>query len=160
MIGLLIGRQPLRVERSKAGLVPEQRTASHGHAASQQNIGGGVQPDDGNSSRTKKLGSAGLRIGSSAEREHRGFLVFDGAAQSGAQLIRFHLAKRPLAETLEDLRNTQAGGLFNTLVQIDEAPSQLACEQSANRSLAGAHEPGQAKHLQARLGWSRRKLRH
>ncbi len=86
--------------------------------------------------------------------------MFDGATQSGAQLIGFHLAKGAFAEALENFGDTQASGLFDAFVQIDEAPRQLAGQQRAHGSFAGAHEPGQAKHLQARLGWSRRKLRH
>jgi len=35
VVGLLIGRQSLCIERSKAGLVSEQRAACHGHAAPQ-----------------------------------------------------------------------------------------------------------------------------
>src|SRR5258707_9460994 len=38
VVGLLIGRQTLRVKGAKAGLVSKQRAAAHGHAAGQQNI--------------------------------------------------------------------------------------------------------------------------
>src|SRR5260221_5986934 len=38
VVGLLIGRQALRVQCAKAELVSKQRAAAHGHAAGQQNI--------------------------------------------------------------------------------------------------------------------------
>src|SRR6266478_464001 len=81
VVGLLIGRQALRVKGAKAGLVAKQRTAAHGHAARQQDIKGGVQPDDGNAGRAKKLRRASLGVGSAAKREDHEFLVFEGAAE-------------------------------------------------------------------------------
>src|SRR6266478_1062754 len=38
VIRQLIGRQPLRVERAKAGLVAKERAAGHGHAPGQQDL--------------------------------------------------------------------------------------------------------------------------
>ncbi len=74
MIGLLIGRQALRVEGAKAVLVAEQRPAGHGHAARQQNIDGWVEPDDWDIGGAQKFRRAGLRIGAAAQSEHDGFL--------------------------------------------------------------------------------------
>jgi hypothetical protein len=150
VVGLLIRRETLRIEGSEAGLVSEQRAASHGHAAIEQNIEGSIQPNDGNACSAKKLRGAGLGVGSAAECEDRGFLVLDSAAQGCAQLVRFHLAECRLAQALENLRNAQPGGLFDTIVQIDKTPSQLAGQQRADSRFAGAHEAGEAKHLQAR----------
>ena len=39
MVGKLIGRQALGVERTKAFFVAEKRAAGHGHAAAEQNVG-------------------------------------------------------------------------------------------------------------------------
>jgi hypothetical protein len=77
--------------------------------------------------------------------------VFNGSAQSCPELIRFDLAKCRLAQALENLRNAQAGGFLYSIVQVDKTPSKLPGQQGANGGFAGAHEAGQAKHLQARL---------
>src|SRR5260370_19337665 len=160
VVGLLIGRQTLRVKGAKAGLVAKQRAAGHGHTAGQQNVEGGVQPDDGDAGGAQKLRRTGLRVGTDAELENCSFLVLQRAAQSCTKLIGFHLPAYGLAPAFEDFRNAKTRCLFNAVVQIDEAPSQLAGEQRADGGLAGAHEAGQAKHLHSRLWWSRRKLRH
>jgi hypothetical protein len=150
MVGLLVGRKPLRVERAEAGLVAEKRPASHSHAAAEQNIEGGVKPDDGDSGSAKKFGRAGLCVGAAAEREDQGFPMFDGATESGAELNGFDLAKRGLAEAFENFGNAEAGGFFNAIVQIDKTPGQLTRKQRAYRGFAGTHEAGQAKDRQAR----------
>src|SRR6266852_560342 len=93
VVGLLIGGQTLRVKGAKAGLVSKQRAAGHGHAAGQQNIEGGVQPDDGDAGGAQKLRRTGLRVGAAAEGEDRGFLVLERAAKSGTELVGFDLAK-------------------------------------------------------------------
>jgi hypothetical protein len=160
VVGLLIGRQTLRVKGAKAGLVSKKRAAGHGHAAGQQNIEGGVQPDDGDAGCAQKLRRARLRVGAAAEGEDRGFLVLQRAAQSCTELVGFELPKCGLAEPFENLGNAKTRRLFDAVVQIDEAPSQLAGQERADGGLAGAHEAGQAKNLQSRLWWSRRKLRH
>jgi hypothetical protein len=147
VVGLLIGRETLRIEGSEARLVAEQRAAGHGHAASEQNIKGGIQPDHRDASRAKKFRRARLSVCSTAEREDGGFLVFSGTAESGAQLVRFHLAKGRLAQALEDFRDSEAGSLFDAIVQIDKAPSELTREEGANGCFAGTHEAGKAKHL-------------
>jgi hypothetical protein len=150
MVGLLVGRKTLRVERAEAGLVAEKRPASHSHAAAEQNIEGGVKPDDGDSGSAKKFGRAGLRVGAAAEREHQGFPVFDGAAESGAELIGFDLTKRGLAEAFENFRDAKASGFFNPMIEIDKAPRELAGKQRADGGFAGTHEAGEAKDRQAR----------
>src|SRR5690242_961107 len=149
MIGLLIGRETLGVERAEAGLIAKERAAGHGHATSEQNVEGGVEPDDGDAGGAKKFGRAGLRVCSTAEREDKGLPVFDGATESGAELIRLDLAKSGLAEAFENLRDAKASGFFNPMIEIDKTPRQLAGKQRANGGLSGAHEAGKAKHLRS-----------
>jgi hypothetical protein len=123
VVGLLIGRQTLGVKGAKAGFVSKQRAAGHGHAASQQNIEGGVQPNDGDAGCAQKLRRAGLRVGAAAEGEDRGLLVLQRAAKSGTELIGFELSKCGFAQAFENLRNAKTRRLFDPVVQIDEAPS-------------------------------------
>ena len=149
MVGLLIRRETLRVERAEAGLIAEERAAGHGHAAGEQNVEGGVEPDDGDAGGAKKFGRAGLRVCSAAEREDQRLPVFDGTAESGAELIGFDLAKRGLAEAFENFRDAKASGFFNPMIEIDKAPGELAGQQRADGGFAGTHEAGEAKHLRS-----------
>jgi len=45
----------------------------------------------------------------------------------------------------EELRNGDAGGGLDLLVQVNEPPAKLLRQTRANRALAGAHETGQTK---------------
>ncbi len=69
------------------------------------------------------------------------------AAEGRSQLIGFDLAKRSLAEALEDFGNPQPRGRLNSIIEVDKAPGQLARQQRADGGLAGAHEAGEAEHL-------------
>ena len=102
MIGELIGRQALRMERAEAGFVAEERAAGHGHAAGEQDFDGSVEPDDGNAGGAKKFGRALLGVSAAAEGEHDRFFEFEDAAERGAKLIGFDLAKGGFAEALEN----------------------------------------------------------
>jgi hypothetical protein len=76
-------------------------------------------------------------------------------------LIRFNLTKGRLAKPFENLGDGKPGGLLNALIQIDEAPSKLPCQESADGCLAGAHEAGKANHLRTgRRATQRRRLSH
>jgi hypothetical protein len=68
-------------------------------------------------------------------------------------LVGFDLAKGRLAEALEHFGDAQTRGGFDSIVEINKAPSKLTREQCADGGFAGTHEPGQAKHLNA--WWSR-----
>src|ERR1051325_3088202 len=142
MIGELIGGETLSMERAKAPFISKERTAGHGHAASKQRLNGGIEPDNRDALCAKKLGSALLRIGSSAEREYERFFCFGCTTEDRAELVGYKSAKSGLPKTLEKLRNTQAGGFLDAVVEINEAPGELAREERADGGLAGAHESG------------------
>lgn len=69
-------------------------------------------------------------------------MKLNSAAERGAQLVRFQLAKREFAVALEKFGNRDARGLFDALVEIDEVPAKLARETGAYRTFARAHETG------------------
>jgi len=135
-IGKLIGNDPLRMKRAEAGFIAEERAAGHRHAAGKQDFNTGVEPDDGDAGVAEKFGSAGLRVGATAEGKDGGFLLFHGAAEGGAELVGFELAEGGLAVTFEKLRDSDAGGGFNTFVKIYKAPAELASETRADRAFA------------------------
>ena len=151
IVGELIGRQTLRVERAEAGFIAKKRAPGHGHATREEDVERGVQPEDGRMRSTEKFGAAGLRVGSAAESEDGAFFVFGGASQGGAELIGFDLAESRLAESFEDLRDFQTSGFFDALIEIHKAPGKLAGEQRADGSLAGAHKTGEAQDRDAGL---------
>jgi hypothetical protein len=128
MIGLLIGRQTLRMKRAKAALVSEQRPAGHGHAARQQNFDGRVEPDNRNIGSAEKFGSASLRVGAAAKSQDGGFFQLQNTAESRAQLVCFDLPKSGLAEAFEDFGNAEARGGFDAIVEVDESPGELPGE--------------------------------
>src|SRR5580704_15165701 len=84
VIGELIGRETLRVQGAEAGLVAEERAAGHGHAASEEDFDGGVEPNDGDICGAEKFGSAWLSVGAAAEREDDRFVLFEDAAERSA----------------------------------------------------------------------------
>jgi len=145
MVGELVGREALGVERAEAGFVAEERAARHGHAAGEQDVDGRIEPENGDPGVAKKIGAAGLRVGAAAESEDGAFLEFEGAAEGGAELLGFELAESGFAVAFEELRDGDAGGFFDTVVEIDEAPGELAREEGADRGFARAHETGEAK---------------
>jgi hypothetical protein len=51
--------------------------------------------------------------------------MFRGTPKHGPQLIRLHLPKCGLAQSLENFRNGQARGLFDASVEIYESPGKL-----------------------------------
>jgi hypothetical protein len=150
IIGELIGGYALRMQRAEACFIAEKWPAGHGHAAREKGIDRGIKPDDGDTLRAKKFGSALLRVSSAAEREHGGFFHLGGAAEDGAKLLGFEHAKSGFAVALEKLGDTQARGLFDAVVEIDKAPGELAREKRAYGGLAGAHESGETNNGGAR----------
>src|SRR5579863_2408773 len=128
MIGELIGREALRVECAEARLVAEERATGHGHAAREQDFDGGVEPNDGDAGGAKKFGSALLRVSAAAESEHDRFSQLEYAAERGAKLIGFKLAEGGFAKALENFRDAQVRGVFDAVVEVDEAPGELASE--------------------------------
>lgn len=151
VIGELIGRETLRVQGAEAGLVAEERAAGHGHAAGEKDFDRRVEPDDGDAGGAEKFGRALLRVGAAAERQDDRLFLLEDAAERGAELVGFDLAKGLFAEAFENLGDAQVRGGFDAIVEIDEAPSELTREQGADRGLAGAHEAGEAKQRYALL---------
>jgi hypothetical protein len=60
------------------------------------------------------------------------------------------LAKSPFAMPFEELRNGDARGCLDLLVQVHEPPAKLLRQTRANRALAGAHETGKTKDRSSR----------
>ena len=161
IISELIRGDALRVKSAKAGFIAKERPAGHGHAAGEEKINGRIEPQNRDSGVAEKIGTAGLGIGAAAESEDGGFLHFGGAAQSGAELVSFDLTKSGLAQTFEHLWDGEAGGLLDALIQIHEAPRQLAGQKRANGGFAGTHKTGKTKNLDAaRWATQKRRLSH
>ena len=148
-IGQLVGRQPLSIERAKAGFIAEKWAASHGHAARKKNLNGRIEPENLGAGGAKEFGTARLSVRATAKREDRAFLQFGGAAESGAKLVGLELAKRRLAETFEDFRNGEARGFLDAVIEIHETPGELTGKKRTDRSLTGAHEAGEAQNRKA-----------
>ena len=151
MLGELVGREPLGVERAKAGFVAKERTTGHGHAAGEEDFDGRVEPNHRHVCGAEKFGRALLGVGAAAEGEHDRFFEFEDATERGAELVGFDLAEGGFAETLENFRDAHVGGGFDAIVKIDEAPGELAGEERADGGLAGAHEAGEAEERYALL---------
>jgi len=149
-IGKLVRNNTLGVKRAEAGFIAEERAARHGHAAREQDFDAGVKPDHRDARVAEKFGSAGLRVGAAAESEDGGFLLFDGAAEGGAEFIGFQLTKGGLAVAFEKLWDGDPGGGFDAFVEIHKAPAELAGEARADGAFAGAHESGEADNRNAR----------
>ena len=145
MVRELIGGQALSVERSEAGLVAKKRTAGHGHAAREENFDRGIEPEHRSTRSAKKFRAARLGVGAAAEGDHRAFLVLGHAAQGSAELIGFQLAEGRLTEAFEYFGDSEAGGFFDAIVEIDETPGELASEERANSGLAGTMNPARHK---------------
>jgi len=64
IVGELIGRQALGVERAEAGFIAEKRAAGHGHATGEEDVERRVQPEDGSVRSAKKIRTTGLRVSS------------------------------------------------------------------------------------------------
>jgi hypothetical protein len=151
VIGKLIRRETLSVQRAEAGFVTEKRTAGHGHATRKQNFDGRIQPQNRDAGSAQKIRAAWLRVGAAAKGDNGAFFELRGAAESSAELIRFDLAEGRFAEAFEDLGNWEAGGCFDAVIEIDKAPSELASEKCANGGLAGTHKTGKAENRYAGL---------
>src|SRR5260370_31035512 len=123
IIGKLIGRETLRVERAEAGFVAEKRAAGHGHASREQNFDGGIQPQNRDGGSAQKIWAAWLRIGAAAEGQNSAFSQLRGAAERGAKLIRFDLAESRFAEAFENFRHREARRSSDAVIEIDKAPS-------------------------------------
>ena len=142
-IGELVRGQALGVERAEAGLVAEERAASHGHAAREKGFDGSVEPDDRDALGFEEFGSAVLRIGASAESEYGWLPEFESAAESAAELGGFEQAEGGFAVALEEFGYARAGSVLDEIVEIDKAPGELAGELRADGGFAGAHEARQ-----------------
>src|SRR5262249_40020968 len=145
VIGELIRRQALGIERAKAGFVSEEWATGHGHTALEQDIDRRIEPEYGDAGVAHELRAAGLGVSAAAESEDGAFFLFSGAAESSAELVRFELAESEFAVTLEELRDGDACCFFDAIVEIDKAPSELACEQRADGGFAGTHEAGESE---------------
>src|SRR5882724_2584353 len=123
-VSKLIRRQALAMQRAKARLIAEERTAGHGHAASEQRFNRGIEPDDGNALRAQKFGSALLGVSSSAQGKHEGLLCFCCAAEDRTELLGFKRAKGGFAKTFKEFRNAQAGRFLDAVIKVNEAPGE------------------------------------
>src|SRR5271157_1578879 len=152
IISKLVRREPLRVERAKAGFVAEQWPSRHGHATRQQNFDRSIDPDDRYAGVARKFRRPGLCVRASPQRQNRGLHALDGAAQGATQLIGFQLAKRGLPVAFKKFRYRNPGHLFDFFIEVHEAPAELFCEAGAYRAFAGTHETGEAEN---RCAWWR-----
>src|SRR5216684_5187636 len=151
VVGELIGRETLGVERAEAGFIAEKGTAGHGHASREQNFDGRIQPQNRGAGSAQEFGAARLRVGAAAKGENGAFFHLCGAAEGCAELIRFDLAESRFAEAFENFGNREAGGGFDALIEIDKAPGELPCEERANGGFAGTHKAGKAQNWDAGL---------
>jgi hypothetical protein len=156
IVSELIRRKALRVEGAKAGFVAKKRAAGHGHTTGEKELDRRIEPEHRSSGGPEKLRTARLSVGATAERQHCSLLEFSGSSKGGAELIRFDLAKRRLAKTLENLRNEEPGEFLNSLIEINESPGELTRKKRTDSGLTGAHESGEAKKLRARGRTARR----
>src|ERR1700722_3382385 len=85
MLGELIGRQALRVERAEARFVAEEWADGHGHTAREQDFDGCVEPHDRHAGGAEKFRRAWLRVSATTEREHDRFFQLKDAAQRSSQ---------------------------------------------------------------------------
>jgi hypothetical protein len=157
MVGEFIGRQALRVERTETRFIAKKRTPRHGHASSKKNVDGRIEPEHWDARSPKKIWTARLGIRTATESEDGAFFKFRTAAQHGAKLVGFNLTESRLAKPFEDLRDRQARGFFDAVIEIDKPPSELPGEQTTDGGFAGAHETSKAQNLNAGLGPSRRR---
>ncbi len=140
MIGLLIKRQALSMQCAEADLISKERPSGHNHATRQQGLEWGIEPQNRHARGAEKFRTTRLRVSAATQRQDRAFSKFRCAAECGAKLLGFDLAKRGFAEAFENFRNGKAGSLFDACIEIDEPPGQLARQQRADSRLAGAHE--------------------
>ena len=149
VVGKLVGRKALGVERSKAVFIAEKRAAGHGHTARKQNFDGRIQPENGNASGTQKFWATGLRVGAAAKSKNGAFFELRGATESSTELICFDLTKSGLTEAFENLWNREARGFLNAIIEIYKVPGELTREERADGGLTGTHETGEAKNRNA-----------
>jgi hypothetical protein len=151
MVGELIRREALSVERTKAGFIAEKRTAGHGHATREKNFDRSIEPDDWDTGIAQKFGSASLGISPAAESEDGGLSELRCTAEGGMQLLGFQLPEGGFAVALKKFRDGNAGGFLDALIQVDKAPPKLTGKAGADGGLTSAHETSETNHCSARL---------
>src|SRR5215472_15859436 len=104
----------------------------------------------------QKLGASRLRVGSPAKSEYGSLLQLGGAAQGGTKLVGFNLAEIRFTQALENLRDRDAGGFFDAIVEVHKTPGELACEEGANSGFTGTHESGETENRHTRKAARRR----
>jgi hypothetical protein len=144
VVGELIRRNSLRMQSAKARFVAEERPASHGHATRKQSFDWRIEPDHGNALRSQKFGRTRLGVGAASECEYGRFTQFERAAKRGAELRGFQQAEGRFAVALEKFGDAQAGSVFDSVIEINETPGELAGELDADSRLAGTHESGES----------------
>ena len=161
VVGKAIGRNALRMQRAEAHFIAEEGPARHRHATGKKGIDRGIEPDDGDALCAKEFGSAWLSVSAAAQRENDGLLRLRDAAEHGPKLLGFQRSKCWFAVPFEKFGDAQASGLFNAVVQIDEAPRELTRQERPDSGLTGAHESGEANDRGASCARARSwKLRH
>jgi hypothetical protein len=146
VVGQLVGGNALRMQGAKAEFVTEERAAGHGHAAREQSFDWGIEPDDRNALRAQKIWRASLRVGAAAECQYGRFAQFECPAECGAELRGFEQAERGFAVALEEFGNAQAGSVFDAVIEVYEAPGELASELRTYGRFSAAHESSQGDH--------------
>src|SRR2546423_10729332 len=140
VIGKVIGRETLGVERAEADFVTEKRPAGHGHASRKQNFDGRIQPQNRNAGSAQKIGAAWLRVSAAAKGENGALFQLRNTAKSCAELIGFHLPESRFTEAFEDLGNRDAGRSLDAVIEINKAPGELAGQERADGGFAGTHK--------------------
>jgi len=104
-------RGKLASSRKKSG------AAGHSHAACQESFDGSIEPNDGDALRAKKFRSTLLRVSSSTEREHQGFLRFPPRGRGQARSCSASSARKSrFAKAFEEFGDAKAGGFLNAVV--------------------------------------------
>jgi len=146
VIRKLVRGNALGMQGAKAGLVTEERAAGHGHATRKQSFDWRIEPDDRNALRSQKVRRACLGVGATAEGEYAGFAQFECTAERGAELRGFEQAEGRFTVAFEKFPYAQAGSVLDAVVEINEAPGELAGQLGAYGRLAGTHESGEGDH--------------
>src|ERR1700758_2152505 len=150
VVGELVRRNALRVQSAKPGFVTKQRAAGHGHAAREQSFNRRIEPDDRNALRSQKFRRTRLGVSAAAECDYGRVAQFESAAEGGAEVRGFQQAEACFAMALEKFGDAQAGSVFNAVVEINEAPGELAGQLGAYSRLAGTHESGEGDNRDGR----------
>src|SRR5262249_36492211 len=132
IIGEVVRRDALSVERAKTGFIAEEWTPGHGHTARKKRFDGSIEPNDGNPLGAQKFRCALLCVGAASEGQHDRLFHFSGAAKDGAKLFCFKGAEGGFTEAFEKFRDAKAGGILDAIVKVDKAPGELASEKRAD----------------------------